>query len=138
MIAGKRILIVEDEPIVALLLEDMLTELGACAVGPAADVAGALAILEAQAVDAAVLDVNLGHERSDLVVDRLVERGTPFIFATGYGREHLAPHVARVLVKPYRLEQLEEALSAAFELATAEPFRRDRRLAPQPEPLEPD
>lgn len=117
MIVGKRILIVEDEPIVAMLLEDMLAELGAEPLGPAPDVSQAMAILDVEHVDAAVLDVNLGHERSDPVAQRLTDRGTPFVIATGYGREGSRPDSTEVLTKPHRLDQLRGALSRAFAAA---------------------
>lgn len=117
MITGKHILIVEDEPIVALMLEDMLTELGAHTIGPASDVLGAMALLDDETVDGAVLDVNLGRERSDAVADRLSESGTPYIIATGYGRDNARARQVEVLVKPYRLDQLRGALGRAFAAA---------------------
>lgn len=114
MLVGKRILVVEDEPIVAMLIEDMLEELGASAVGPVPSVSLALGLLGAERVDAAVLDVNLGSERSDAVANRLTADGIPFIFATGYGRENLTGKPAEVLTKPYRIEMLKDALMRAL------------------------
>lgn len=108
-----RILIVEDEPIVAMLLEDYLLELGHQVVGPVSTVAAALALVEAQPFDLAVLDVNINGERSDAVAAALDALDRPYMFATGYGRQGLDEGVGRiVLQKPYRLEQIAEALDA--------------------------
>jgi CheY-like chemotaxis protein len=114
MLMGKRILVVEDEPIVALLVEDMLDALGAIIVGPASSFRTALAVLEVEAVDAAVLDVNLGRERSDAVAARLITAGIPFIYATGYGGAALPAGASAVLHKPYRTDQLQAALLRAL------------------------
>lgn len=84
-LAGKRILIVEDEMIVAMLIEDILTDQGATVVGPAARVARALDLLGQSEVDAALLDVNLAGEMTTPVAEELRRRGIPFAFATGYG-----------------------------------------------------
>jgi len=112
MIACARILIVEDEPIVAMCLEDMLSELGHATLGPASRVADGLALLE-NGPDAAILDINLSGERSDAIAHALAERGVPMVFATGYGTapEGFGPDTP-LLEKPYRLEQLRTALAA--------------------------
>lgn len=115
MITGKRILVVEDEPLVAMLLEDMLLELGAYVVGPVGQVRDALALLNGEPVDAAVLDVNLGQERSDAIAVKLEAIGTPFVFATGYGPDCLDRWNAEVIAKPYRLDQVSEVLTRALE-----------------------
>ena len=108
----KRILIVEDEPIVAIALQDMLEGLGFAVVGPAFRVAPALRLADDEQIDAAILDVNMGDGDSFGVAERLRARGIPYLFATGYGREGLdAAHAeAAVLQKPYRESQVEEAL----------------------------
>jgi len=111
-----RILVVEDEMLVAALLEDRLEALGCHVVGPAAGVAEALQLLGAEQVDAAVLDVNLGGEMVFPVADALVERGIPFIFATAYGAAGVADRHSRrtVLDKPYQDRALEHALQSAL------------------------
>ncbi len=85
----KRVLIVEDEPLVAMLVEDELLGAGAEVVGPAFSVGNALWLIEAAmadgGIDAAVLDINLGGKHVSPVAERLSALGVPFLFATGYG-----------------------------------------------------
>ena len=88
-LSGRRVLVVEDEVMVAWMLEDMLADLGCEVVGPAARVDQALAMIEAEAVDAVVLDVNLNEEKSYPVADALAARGVPFVFSTGYNKNNL-------------------------------------------------
>ena len=102
--AGKRILVVEDEVIVAMLLEDILADAGATVVGPAARVARALELLAAEPVDAALLDLNLAGEVTTPVAEELRRREIPFAFATGYGAAGLPEGFAgqAVLPKPFQ------------------------------------
>jgi CheY-like chemotaxis protein len=84
--SGRRILVVEDEYLIAADLAEALEELGAEVVGPVANVKAALAAVElAEDLDGATLDVTLGQEKSFDVAARLQERGVPFVFLTGYG-----------------------------------------------------
>jgi CheY-like chemotaxis protein len=112
--ASKRVLVVEDEIIVAMLIEDMLIELGHVMVGSATTVASALALAEAKAgqFDLAILDVNLAGERSFPVARRLAGDGVRFIFATGYGQNGVEESFRGTvtLKKPFRLEELAAAL----------------------------
>ena len=112
VLRGKRILIVEDEPIIAMTLEDMLLDAGCAIVGPAHRVGTALALARTEAIDAAVLDVNLDGGTSYPVADELVRRGIPCLFATGYGTEGLDARYAAfvLLAKPYREDQVKTAL----------------------------
>ena len=107
-----RILIVEDEPFIALTLEDMLDELGFALAGTVSQVSEALDLIGREPVDCALLDVNLGSEKIDPVADRLAERGCPFIFTTGYGRSGIPNgHAGRpVLQKPFRMDDLASVL----------------------------
>src|ERR1700761_6807610 len=87
----KRILVVEDEGLVAMVLEDNLIHLGYDVAGPVSTTATALALLTESTVDGAVLDVNLGNERVDPVAHALAAASIPFIFATGYAVPEALP-----------------------------------------------
>jgi|SRR5215217_4299843 len=110
----KRILVVEDEPIVALSLQDMLEDLGYAVVGPAFRVAAGLDLAQSEAIDAAILDVNMAGEDSYEIGRTLRARNIPYLFATGYGRQGLAPGYddVAVLQKPYREAQVDALLRA--------------------------
>ena len=99
---------------VAMMLEDMLLDLGCEIVGPAASVEAGLALARSARLDAAVLDVNLAGEKAFPIADALAERGIPFVYATGYGRAGLrADDEARLVVqKPYSLDDLARNLEA--------------------------
>lgn len=106
---------VEDEPIVAIALQDMLEDLGHEVVGPAFRAAAGLLLAQTEEIDAAILDVNLGGgEDSYGVAAALRARNIPYLFATGYGRMGLEPahQDVPVLQKPYREIQLDAALRA--------------------------
>ena len=113
-LAGVRVLLVEDEAMVAMLIEDVLEDLGCVTVGPAARVSSALALMDRHPVELAVLDVNLGGEKVFPVADRLAEEGVPFLFSTGYGAAGLeGQHQGGpVLPKPFDPDQLGPALRA--------------------------
>ena len=102
-LAGRRVLVVEDEYYLADELERAFREAEATVLGPVSSVEAALYLLGREAMpDAAVLDVNLGGERADPVADVLLARGVPFVFATGYDLASLAERHAGVrrLEKP--------------------------------------
>jgi CheY-like chemotaxis protein len=111
-----RVLVVEDEAIVAMLIEDELLEAGAEVVGPASSVGEALQGIEAALGDgglnAAVLDINLAGEAVTPVADRLATLGVPFLFVTGYDKGcKRGGHVAApMLHKPFDPEDLITAL----------------------------
>lgn len=111
VLEGRRVLLVEDESMVAMLAEDMLLDLG-CDVVVAMRLDQALAQVRAGEFDLAVLDVNLGSTRSYPVADALFERCVPFLFATGYGLEGVEPdyRVVPVVQKPYRQAQMQRLL----------------------------
>jgi CheY-like chemotaxis protein len=119
-LAGKRILIVEDELLVALLIEDLLGELGCSILGPCGSVAKALDAARSEAFDLAVLDVNLAGEKVYPVVEVLAERGIPFLFLSGYGDEAIPPghREWKVCAKPFRGADLAIMMSAALEAPT--------------------
>jgi CheY-like chemotaxis protein len=110
-LAGKRILVVEDEALIAAMVEDMLRELGAVVVGPATTIAKGLSLVESEAIDAALLDVNVRDQRIDPVADVLRDRGVPMLFATGYGsRAFVENPGAAYIDKPYTQEKLASEL----------------------------
>ena len=111
---GNRMLIAEDEALVAIMMEDMAVEFGWSVVGPFAKTAEALAAAEGDDIHAAVLDVNLGGESVYPVADALVARGVPFVFTTGYGAESIDGRFARtpILQKPIDRQLLEQVFSA--------------------------
>lgn len=115
LLAGTRVLIVEDEAIIAMTAEDMIEEMGAIVAGTAVSLGEALALVETTAFDIALLDINLGGETSFAIADRLVALGRPFVFASGYGDTILpGPHVgAPMIAKPYGAEALAAALIRA-------------------------
>lgn len=112
-LAGRRILLVEDEFIVAAMLDDVLTGLGAVVVGPAYRLGDGLRLAQEEAIDVAILDVNIEGERSDVIADALAARNIPFVLATGYG-DGEARQGAKVLTKPYTPKMLAAALEHAI------------------------
>ena len=110
MIVGRRVLLVEDEAIIAMTAEDMLADLGLEVAGSAATLEDAVAQAGTLAIDAAVLDINLNGKLSMPVAERLRARGVPFAFATGYGSA--GPMIDRrfadvpVIAKPYTADAL--------------------------------
>jgi DNA-binding response OmpR family regulator len=107
-----RVLIVEDEPLIALMLNDMLDELGFQVAASVTHIADALAFLATGSVDIALLDVNIGEQKIDPVADLLASRGTPFIFTTGYGDAGVPSGYANcaILQKPFQFDDLATAL----------------------------
>lgn len=120
-LAGLRVLLVEDEPIIAMTAEDMLQAIGCTVAASAQTLAEALAAAARGGFDVAMLDINLNGEASLPVADWLKAVGTPFIFSTGYGAEGCGPHRDVPLVtKPYRAIDLERALARAIRAVNAD------------------
>jgi CheY-like chemotaxis protein len=113
LLAGRRILVVEDEMMVLMLIQDILADFGCEVIEAAATVEAALALLEADRFDLVVLDVNLSGERSFPVADVLTARAIPFAFATGYGAHGLLDGRTgpTVLKKPFRHADVGRVLS---------------------------
>ena len=110
-----RVLIVEDEALVSMLLEDMLEDMGCTLAGSAANLDQAVEAASGLDLDVAILDMNLAGKDSLPVAEALAERGKPFIFATGYG-ESGVPDAWRdrpTLQKPFSMRDVEEALMKA-------------------------
>jgi two-component sensor histidine kinase/DNA-binding response OmpR family regulator len=114
---ARRVMVVEDEALVALVLADQLAELGLSVVGPCSSVAEAKAIADKGEFEAAILDVNLGGELVYPVADLLSSRGIPFVFVTGYGRESIDRRFADapVLEKPVELTSLQDVFGCSDE-----------------------
>lgn len=112
---GLRILVVEDEAAISLLLEDMLLDFGCEVVGPAARLASALDYISREALDLAILDVNVAGEPIYPVAQALVDRGIPFLFSTGYGNAGIKDGYRDrpVLQKPFAQNDLKQKLLVA-------------------------
>ena len=120
LLAGQAILVVEDEMLVLLNIEDMLADLGCESVSAASTVDQALALIDAHAFDAAMVDVNLDGSKSYPVADALASRGVPFVFSTGYSGHTLKDGYRDrpMLEKPYREADLVEVLTRLLRPAT--------------------
>jgi CheY-like chemotaxis protein len=116
-----KVLIVEDEAIVALHLEDTLTELGYDVVATAGRVDSATRLAATLPLDLAIVDLNLNGERTDAVADVLAARGIAIVFATGYGAAALEKRWADVptLQKPFQPIELERAIARAVQTPRA-------------------
>lgn len=117
MHASKRILIVEDEPLIAMMLEDFLESLGHVGVGTADTIASALEKVAGQAFDAAILDVNLrGGELSWPVADALDQRNMPYLLASGGQTDAIPERFSNVpvLSKPFTMDDVRCAVDALF------------------------
>lgn len=116
-LAPIRVLLVEDEPLVAMMLTDMIAEIGATLAAPFERLAPALDFARDQraAFDVAIVDMNLAGERAEPLADLLHAAGCPFILSTGYGAADKArwPN-APVLPKPFDIAQLETAIGQAM------------------------
>jgi CheY-like chemotaxis protein len=115
-VKGLRVLVVEDESMVSMLMEDMLHDLGCAVVGTVARFDDALKqATNGPAFDVALLDVNLNGKQTFPIAELLAGRGVRFIFATGYG-EVILPQSLQggpILQKPFELKALEKALRRA-------------------------
>lgn len=117
-LSGARVLLVEDEGLVALMIEDMLEELGLKVVASAAHVPKACELAARASFDLALLDVNLAGERVFPVARILRDRKIPFLFSTGYGGPPLEEEFrhAPAIGKPFSIDQLKEQLQTILAL----------------------
>ncbi len=112
---GLRILVVEDEAAISLLLEDMLLDFGCEVIGPAARLSAALDAVSREQVDLAILDVNVAGEPIYPVAEALAQRSIPFVFSTGYGSAGIRDTFRDrpVLQKPFAQHDLKQKLILA-------------------------
>jgi CheY-like chemotaxis protein len=108
VLAGKRVLVAEDELLVAMLVEDILADNDCLVLGPFASVSQALEAAKADCIDVAVLDVNLCGQRIYPVAEVLADRGIPFLFLSGYGKDAIPPNHPewRACKKPFTANDL--------------------------------
>lgn len=134
-LAGLRILVVEDQFLIAMSHEEMLHALGCKIVGPVATVEQALAATRKERLDGALLDSNLDGKSILPAAETLARRGIPFILVTGYESSSLEPRViaaAPRLTKPFELEALAEMMAETFAPRTAPAGKRRRRSGSSP------
>ena len=114
--ARRRVLVVEDEILIGMLLEDMLSDLGYDIAATASRIEEATALAKDGQFDAAILYVNLNGQEVYPVAEILASRGIPFVFATGYGERGLPPAYQQrpTLQKPFQQETLDRQLAALF------------------------
>jgi CheY-like chemotaxis protein len=114
-LTGRRVLVVEDEVLVGMLIEEMLLDLGYEIAALSTHLDEALTLARTAAFDIALLDINLNGRQSFPVADVVRARGLPFLFATGYGGR-IVPEPYRdapILQKPFSREDLRAALAKA-------------------------
>ncbi len=120
--SGRRVLIVEDESLVAMLLETILADLGCDVVGPESNIEDGLNVASGTApLDAALLDVNVAGQEIFPVAEALKARGVPFVFSTGYGEAGLPEHWRGnpTVQKPFTEGAIRDALMAALNMERA-------------------
>jgi CheY-like chemotaxis protein len=122
VLTGRKVLVVEDEFLIASVLCDMLEDSGAVVFGPATTVAEAIRLLQENPVEAALLDMNLNGVWSDPVAEALQERRIPFVFTTGYGANSRTEKFGvRTVSKPYSWEEIEQQLGLSMVEASLRP-----------------
>ena len=124
-LAGMRLLVVEDELLVSMLVEEILGELGATVAGPYGRLADGLPAARVEPFDGAILDLNLAGELADPLADMLLTRGVPFVFITGYQRESIDRRYANVPVLQKPIDAA--ALDKRSAHAAGQPARAARR-----------
>ena len=119
VLAGIRVLVIEDEPLISMYIEDSLSDLGCETVATAANLTDAIHKASAVLCDIIMLDVNLSGKQTFGLAESLFEKHMPFIFSTGYGNPGIPLHLqyVPVLQKPFKDSELKEKLE--FALAAA-------------------
>jgi DNA-binding response OmpR family regulator len=119
--AGCRVLVVEDDMLIAVAIEEVLHALNCQVVGPAASLEKALKLAQGESFDVAILDVTIRGGKVHPVAELLLARGIPFVFASGYG-DWALPEALRDqprLMKPFTVTELEEQIKLLCSAAKA-------------------
>jgi len=126
--AGSAVLLVEDESMVAMMVEETLAELGFCVIGPCGTLAEAMRAASSAHLDAAILDINLGGQLVYPVADLLCSKGVPVVFVTGYGMESIETRYTDIplLQKPLDRRTLQDLFDTSGNLGPV----RDGRAVP--------
>ena len=113
LFTGRRVLVIEDEMLILMMIEDMLADIGCESVTSAATIDQAIALIDVQVFDAAMLDMNLNGKKSRAVADALVARGVPFVFSTGNSVHDVwdGYNGHAVLRKPFSHDELVDTLT---------------------------
>ena len=121
LLSGRRVLVIEDEMLILIMIEDMLADLGCKSVTSAATVDRALALINEQVFDVAMLDMNLNGNDSQVVAEALAKHGVPFFYSTGNTSRKLRKGYSDrpVLKKPFKYEEL-AAILTRLKLAPTE------------------
>lgn len=115
-----RVLVVEDEPLVAIMLEEALRDFGYAVVGPVENLKSAIQLAATERIDTAIVDINIDGQVATTVADRLMERGIPFLFVSGYARElGLRYRGIPLLSKPFTFTDLHHAIERRLRSAPA-------------------
>jgi CheY-like chemotaxis protein len=127
-LAPLRVLVLEDEPLVAMVIEEKLEALGCITIGPTAELEEALRLVADDSLSCAILDVNVRGGHSDPVAKILIERGLPILLISGYGEGSLSPELRGLsrLSKPYTSQQLEHEIRHLCALARNSHRDRER------------
>ena len=118
LLHGRRILVVEDETMISMMIESLLADLGCDSVTTAATIKKALSLIDGQVFDCAMLDMNMSGNSSQSVAEALVARGIPFIYCSGNNSQNFrdVDHVRPILKKPFRNEELIKVLTRLLNL----------------------
>lgn len=116
-LSDRRVLVVEDEMLILLMIEDILADFGCEAVSAASSVPKAMELIEGQTFDLALLDMNLDGVETYVLADALAAKAVPFAFATGYSnRDKRAGYEDRpMLKKPFNIEEMAKVLADLLE-----------------------
>ena len=120
VLSGRRVLIVEDESLVAMLLETILSDMGCTVIGPESNVGDGLRVVTGETdLDAALLDVNVAGQEVFPIAEALKARGVPFVFSTGYGEGGLPDEWrgSPTIQKPFTEAAVRDALLKAMGVA---------------------